>query len=75
MITTSFNPSHTETNFVQGTRPPKCSKLSKPCHVGIHLKALAEYYHMNTNMPGFLSFIGVFAMFYFEEISHLYQKD
>ena len=28
-------------------------KLSKPCHVGIHGKALAEYSQMSTHTPGF----------------------
>ena len=31
--------------------------LSKPCHVGIHWKALAEFFQMSTNnMPGLLLF-------------------
>ena len=30
---------------------------SKPCHVGIHWIALAEYSQMSTHMPGFLSFV------------------
>ena len=29
-------------------------KPSDPCHVGIHKKALAEYFQMSTHMPGFL---------------------
>ena len=36
-------------------------KLYKPCHVGIHWTALAEYYHMSSNMPGFQSFFRYFA--------------
>ena len=28
-------------------------KPSKPCHVSIHWKALAEYSHMSTHLPGF----------------------
>ena len=31
-------------------------KPLKPCHVGIHWKALAESFLMSTNFPGFLSF-------------------
>ena len=31
-------------------------KSSKPCHVGIHLIALAEYSQRSTNVPGFQSF-------------------
>ena len=40
------------------------SKPSKPCHVGIHLKALAEHSQMNTHVPGFLSFFCFFASFF-----------
>ena len=28
-------------------------KPLKPCHLGIHLKALAEYSQMSTHLPGF----------------------
>ena len=38
-------------------------KPSKPCHVGIHWKALAEYSQMSTLVPGFLSFSRFFASF------------
>ena len=31
-------------------------KPSKPCHVGIHWKALAEFSQMSTHVSGFLSF-------------------
>ena len=31
-------------------------KPSKPCHVGIHWIALAEYSQMSTHLPGFQSF-------------------
>ena len=31
-------------------------KPSKPCRVGIHGKALTEYFHMSTHLPGFRSF-------------------
>ena len=30
-------------------------KPFKPCHIGIHRKALAEYTQMSTHMPGFQS--------------------
>ena len=33
-------------------------KPYKPCHVGIHLIALAEYYQMNTHCQGFCRFSG-----------------
>ena len=35
-------------------------KPSKPCHVGIHWIALAEYSQMNTHMPVFQSFFRFF---------------
>ena len=35
-------------------------KLSKPCHVGIHWIALAEYSQMSTHVPGFQPFFKVF---------------
>ena len=38
-----------ETTYVQSTR----TQISKPCHDGIHRKALAEYSQMRTYMPGF----------------------
>ena len=38
-------------------------KPFKPCHVGIHWIALAEYFQMSTHMPGFQSFFQVFAPF------------
>ena len=34
----------------------KCKKLwksSEPSHMGIHMKALIEYYQMGTHVPGF----------------------
>ena len=35
-------------------------KQSKPCHVGMHWKALAEYSHMGTHLLGFQSFFSFF---------------
>ena len=35
-------------------------KPLKPCHVGIHWKALAEYFHMSTICQGFGHFLKVF---------------
>ena len=31
-------------------------KSSKPCHVGTHWIAVAEYFQMSTHWPGFQSF-------------------
>ena len=36
-------------------------KSSKPCHVGIHWKALAEYFQMSTHLPRFQLFFRIFA--------------
>ena len=38
-------------------------KPSKPCHVGIHWIALAEYSHMSTHLPEFQSFFSFFNHF------------
>ena len=38
-------------------------KSSKPCHVGIHWIALIEYCQMSTHVPGFQSFLRIFASF------------
>ena len=37
-------------------------KTSKPCQVGIHWKALAEYSQMSTHLPGFQSFFRDFCI-------------
>ena len=49
-------------------------KSSKPCHVGIHLKALAEYSQMSTHLPGFWSFSRFFASYCISQISHQQHK-
>ena len=39
-----FNPFNAKASFVQSTRAERFFiKPGKPCHVGIHLRALAEY--------------------------------
>ena len=45
---------HMNDNFKRFLKP------SKPCQVGIHWIALAEYSQMSTHVPGFQSFSGVF---------------
>ena len=47
---------------------------SKPCHVGIHWKALAKYFQMSTHMPGFWSFFRFLALFCIGQISHQQHK-
>ena len=49
-------------------------KSSKPCHVGIHWKALAEYFQMSTHLPGFRSFLRVFTLLCIGWISHQHPK-
>ena len=51
-----LNPSNAEailSSKAQGNR--NLCKPSKPCHVGIHWIALAEYSQMSTHLPGFQS--------------------
>ena len=43
-------------------------KQNKPCHIGIHWKALAECYQMSTNAAGFQSYCSQF--FFSSEVSH-----
>ena len=45
-------------------------KSSKPCHIGIHWKAVVEYYQIGTHIPGFRSFSAFFASFCFNKISY-----
>ena len=45
-------------------------KPYKPCRVGIHWISLTEYCQMRTHVPGFLSFLRVFASFCVGQISH-----
>ena len=49
-------------------------KPSEPCHVGIHWKALTEYFQMSTHLPGFQSFFRFFASFRIGQISHQQHK-
>ena len=50
-------------------------KPSKPCQVGIHLKALTEYSQVSTHMPGFQSFFFRFlASFRIGQIGHHQHK-
>ena len=49
-------------------------KSSKPCHVGIHWIALAEYSQMGNHMPGLQSFFSLFASFCNGQISQQSHK-
>ena len=53
------------------SKPQGCKdfwKSSKPCHVGIHLKALAEYFQMSIHLPGFQSFSRFLRNFVFVKL-------
>ena len=39
-------------------------KPLKPCRLGIHYEALAEYSQMSTHLPGFQYFFGVFFAYF-----------
>ena len=58
VICIPINPSNAEATFFLSTWTHIFWKPLKPCHVGIHWIALAEYSHMNTHIPGFQSFSG-----------------
>ena len=62
--------SNAEANFVQSTRTQRFWKSSKPCRVGMHLIALAQYCQMSTHMPGIQSIFSFFASFCIAKISH-----
>ena len=49
-----INPSNAEVPFVKKYKDAKIfGKSAKPCHVGIHWKALAKYSRMSTHLPRF----------------------
>ena len=50
-------------------------KLSRPCHVGIHWIALAEYTQMSTHMPGFQPFSRLIASFCIDQMSNQQHND
>ena len=69
-----LNPCIAESTFCPRHNIVNNRQLSKPFHVGIHLKALAEYYHMSTHLPGFQSFSGFFTSFCIGHISYQQHK-
>ena len=46
----------------------------KPCRLGIHLKALAEYSQISTHLQGLSYFFGFFASFCISQIRHQQHK-
>ena len=68
-VVLSVNPSNGKATYVQKTIPKDFWKISKPCHVGIHCIALAEYSHMSTHMPGFRSFFNFLHSFLLAELA------
>ena len=55
-----LNPSNAEATFIQEQGWKDFWKQYKPCHVGIHRIAFAEYSQMSTYVPGFQSIFRVF---------------
>ena len=53
-IALTLEPYHRPQKLCQFARK-KILTFSKSCHVGIHLKAFAEHFQMNTNVTGFQS--------------------
>ena len=49
-------------------------KPPKPSHVGIHGIIPAEYSHMSTHVPGFQSFLKIFASFGIGQILYKQHK-
>ena len=49
-------------------------KPSKPCHVGIHWKVLAEYFQMSTHLSGVQSISRFSASFCIGQVSHQQHK-
>ena len=60
-----LNPSNAKAFFIQSTIMQRSLKTirSKLCKVGIHRKALAEFFQMSTHVPGLQSFFRVFVSF------------
>ena len=58
-----LNLANAEATFVQTQGCKIFLKPSKPCHVGIHWKALIECYQMSTHLPGFQSFFSFLRPF------------
>ena len=55
-----LNPSDADATFFRSTRTQTNLETFKPCHVGIHWKAFAEYLQMSTHVPGFQLFFRLF---------------
>ena len=56
-LTFKIDPPNAEATFVQYTRTPRILKTIKTqCHVGIHWKALPEYFPLSTHVSRFQSF-------------------
>ena len=62
LLTSSIYPSNAQATYIQSTRTQRFLTTSKPCHVGIHTKALTDYSQMRTNAPGFQFIFKVFCI-------------
>ena len=67
-----FNPFNAEAIFSKAQVRKDFWKPSKPCHVGIHWKALAGHSQMRTHVPGF-HFSGFFVSLCIGQTSHQQQ--
>ena len=66
----ALKPYNAESTFVHSTRTQRFSKPSKPYIVGIHWKALAEYFLMSTHLLRFQSFFFRFLqLFLFSKLA------
>ena len=58
-----LNPSNAETISSKAQECKILEKPLKPCRLGIHLRALAEYSQMSTHLPGFQYFFFFLHLF------------
>ena len=66
----STHPIDAEATFIKAQECKDSCKPSKPCHVGIHWKALTERSQMSIHVPGFQPFFEFFASSHIGKISH-----
>ena len=74
-----FNPSAADVtcrylSLSNAQKSKKLWKSLKTCHVGIHWKALTEYFQMSTHLPWFQSFHSFLSSILVDQISHQQQK-
>ena len=67
MLLWNFNPSNATS--IKAQERKDFLKPSKPCHIDIHCKVLAEYPQISTHVPGFHSFFRIFAFFVLAKVA------